>query len=64
METTIGFIGSVGFRRNGREHGNFNNGFYRDCCKDPLLHSGQCGCGCVRGLAFWVLGVLGLRLGC
>ena len=42
MEATImGLyrIEGLGFRRNGKEHGNYYNGLFRDYYKDPVLHS-------------------------
>ena len=39
METTRMGLGSIGFRRNGKENVNYYNGLYRDYYKDPFLHS-------------------------
>ena len=41
METTMMVIWGLGlgFRRNGKENGNYSNGLERDCDKDPFLHS-------------------------
>ena len=38
METIIIRIG-LGFRKNGKENGNYENAVYRDNYKDPFLHS-------------------------
>ena len=35
METSVG----LGFRRNGKDSRNYNNGLYRDYYKDPILLS-------------------------
>ena len=32
-------VKGLGFRRNGKEHGNYYNGLYRDYHKDPFLRS-------------------------
>ena len=41
VEGSIGleFRAYVGFSRNGKEHGNYYDGFSRDYYKDPFLHS-------------------------
>ena len=36
METTIM---RLGFRRNGKDNGNYYHGMYRNYFKDPVLHS-------------------------